>query len=61
MKIFNVLKTELKFEVSFEPACDNCGDDDVQIYYVPNWRVHRCEECLMEEAKKFGYTIIEDC
>lgn len=46
--------------MSYESECPNCGDDEYQIYYVLNWGVHRCDDCLIEEAKKFGYTVIDD-
>ena len=52
MKIFDIDKNELEVERSYESECPNCGDDEYQIYYVLNWGVHRCDDCLIEETAK---------
>lgn len=60
MKIFAIDNKELTIEDSCNDKCPNCGDTDVDMYYIPNWCVHRCHGCLMNEARKFQYIIIEE-
>lgn len=48
---------ELKIEKSWQDQCDECGDKDDEIYFVPSWLAHRCYGCLMTEARKFNYKV----
>jgi hypothetical protein len=59
MKILTTNADELDIENSWRDECPNCGETDVDMYFIPNWMAHRCYGCLMNEAKKFHYTIIE--
>ena len=60
MKIFTIDNKELTIEDSWQDECPNCGDTDVDMHYIPNWCVHRCYGCLMNEARKFQYIIVEE-
>ena len=60
MKILSTDNKELIIEDSWQDECPNCGDTDTYMYYIPNWVVHRCYGCLMNEARKYQYVIIEE-
>ncbi len=60
MKILSTDNKELIIEDSCQDECPNCGDTDVDMHYIPNWCVHRCYCCLMNEARKFHYIIVEE-
>ena len=57
MKLIAVDNAEVEVEDSCQEECPQCGDTKVQCYYIPNWMVHRCYGCLMDEAKKFHYRV----
>lgn len=57
MKLIAVDNAEVEVEDSCQEECPQCGDTNVQCYYIPNWMVHRCYECLVDEAKKFHYRV----
>jgi len=60
MKVFTTDNKELTIEDSCNDECPNCGDTDVDMHYIPNWAVHRCYCCLMNELIKFHYIIVEE-
>ncbi len=59
LKLISVDNKETEIEDSWYEECPQCGDLNVQCYYIPNWMVHRCYGCLMDEAKKYCYKIKE--
>jgi len=58
MKIYSTDNKEIDIEDSCETECPNCGVDYLDMFYIPNWMVHRCEECLENEARKYNYKIV---
>lgn len=61
MKIFTIDNKEVQIEHSCENECPECGDDCYDVFFIPDWMVHRCESCLIDEANKFHYRIEKSC
>lgn len=58
-KLISVDDKEIEIEDSCEDECPQCGEQNTEIFFVPDWMVHRCYGCLMDEAKKYHYKIKE--
>lgn len=57
MKLTSDNTKDVEVEDSCEEECPQCGDTDVQCYYIPSWAATRCYDCLANEAIKFYYKI----
>ena len=53
MKLIDIDNAEVEVEDSWQDECPQCGDTNVQCFYVPNWAATRCYDCLVNEAIKF--------
>ena len=57
MKLKSTNNDEVEVEDSWQEECPQCGDTDVQCYYIPSWAATRCYDCLLNEAIKFNYIV----
>ena len=57
MKIYDD-NCEVEIEPIADDYCPECGGEWGDVYFIPTWAVKRCGECLIHEAKKYGYIVI---
>lgn len=55
MYYYDIENNLLEIEAVEDDYCPECDSELGNIFYIPNWGVKRCCECLHKEALKFGY------